>query len=79
VIGRPQPRGLVRPGTVLELSAAQWKYGDGPLTLRVERDRPDLSQFYANEAWVEGWRLDDAGVPVEWMQALVPIQVLRST
>jgi hypothetical protein len=23
-----------------------------------------------------GWRLDDAGVPVEWLQALIPVDVI---
>jgi hypothetical protein len=73
---RADQEGLVRPGLVLELSASQWKYGDGPLKVRVERERLDLSQYYADERWIEGWRLDGSGVPVEWVQALVPIQVL---
>jgi hypothetical protein len=70
------PTELVQAGTVLELSASQWAYGDGPLWLRVERDRADLSRYYDDQRWLEGWRLDDAGVPVEWIQALVPTAVL---
>lgn len=36
---------LVPRGTVLELSASHWRYGDGEPTLRVERERPDLSRW----------------------------------
>jgi hypothetical protein len=66
----------VAAGTVLELSAAQWAYGDGPLRLRVDRDRADLSIYYDDCRWLEGWRIDDAGVPVQWLQALVPVAVI---
>lgn len=68
--------GLVCRGTVLELAASQWKYGDGPLRIRVERDRPDLSRYYEDKVWIEGWRLDETDTPVEWMQALVSVQAL---
>jgi hypothetical protein len=71
-------RKYVQHGTVLELSATQWMYGDGPLRLQVERERLDLSMYYADQRWVEGWRLDDAGVAAEWVQALVPIDVLAA-
>jgi hypothetical protein len=73
----PRPE-LAPAGTVLELAASQWAYGDGPLRLRVVRDRADLSRYYANQRWIEGWRLDDAGAPVEWIQALVPVEVLTN-
>lgn len=66
----------VAPGAVVELSASQWACGDGPLVLKIERDRPDLSRYYEDQLWLEGWRLDDAGVAVEWVQSLVPIAVL---
>jgi hypothetical protein len=72
------PRELVPAGTVLELSASQWKYGDGPLTLRVQRERADLSIYYDDQIWVQGWRLDAAGAPIEWLQALVPVDVILS-
>jgi hypothetical protein len=76
VTAEAPPHTLAPAGTVLHLSAAQWQYGDGPLTLQVERDRADLSIYYDNLRWLEGWRLDDAGVPVEWLQALVPVEVI---
>jgi hypothetical protein len=67
---------FVHPGIVLDLAASQWEYGDGPLRLRVERERVDLSIYYDDRRWVEGWRLDDAGAVVGWTQALVPTRVL---
>lgn len=66
----------VPPDTVLELGAGQWRYGDGPLRMRVDRVRHDLSRYYDDQVWLEGWRLDEAGVPVEQVQALVPVRVL---
>lgn len=61
----------------LKLGADQWDHGDGPLTIRVERVRHDLSRYYYGaKVWVEGYRLDDAGVPVEWLQALIATQLL---
>lgn len=59
-------------GTVLELAADQWEYGDGPLRLRVTRVRHDLSRYYAGErVWIEGVRLDRDGSPIGCVQALV--------
>jgi hypothetical protein len=66
----------VEPGTVVELSASQWAYGDGPLRLQVDRVREDLSRYYDAHVWLEGFRVDEAGVPIEWTQALVPVDVL---
>jgi hypothetical protein len=66
----------IEPGTIVELSAGQWAYGDGPLRLRVDRVRDDLSIYYDDRIWLEGHRLDEAGVPVEWLQALVSVDVL---
>jgi hypothetical protein len=70
------PHEIAPGGTVLELAASKWAYGDGPLRLRVVRDRVDLSIYYDNLRWLEGWRLDDAGVAVEWLQALLPVEVI---
>jgi hypothetical protein len=73
---RTPRRDLVPVGTVLELSASQWMYGDGPLTIRVERERPDLSRYYDHHVWIEGYRVDDAGIAVQWVQALVLVEVI---
>jgi hypothetical protein len=77
MINKASDRAVVDIGTVLELAASEWLYGEGPLRLRVERARTDLSCYYDDQIWLEGWRLDDAGVAVEWMQALIPVAVIR--
>lgn len=62
----------VEPGTELHLREQDWKYGRGPLQLRVQRVRHDISIHYDGEVWIDGWRLDEAtGLPVEGIQALV--------
>jgi hypothetical protein len=66
----------IQPGAVLELGAGEWAYGDGPLRLQVDRVRDDLSRYYDDKVWVEGYALDDSGTPVDWTQALVPVDVL---
>jgi hypothetical protein len=66
----------IQPGAVLELGADQWAYGDGPPRLRVDRVRDDLSRYYTDRVWLEGYKLDDSGTPIEWTQALVPVDVL---
>lgn len=67
----------VPPGTVLQLAAEQWQYADGPLRLRVLRVRHELSRYYdGRHVWIEGLRLDDAGRPGAFVQALVRIDAL---
>lgn len=68
----------VPPGTELHLADADWRYGPGPLWLRVQRVRRDISGYYdGREVWIDGWRLDPyTGVPVAAVQALVRISAL---
>lgn len=67
----------VAPGTVLDLTAGQWEYGDGPLRLRVVRVLGHLSRYYdGRKIWIDGVRLDEGGLPVEAMQILVRTDAL---
>jgi hypothetical protein len=67
----------IAAGMTLRLAAEEWKYGDGPLVLRVDRIRWDLSRYYDDEVWLTGHRLDANGIPTDYVQALVRVAVLR--
>lgn len=63
---------LPQPGEELHLQAGECRYHGGAFVLRVERPRPDLSSYYDGLwLWLEGWRLDENGLPQGQAQFLV--------
>jgi hypothetical protein len=62
----------IAPGTVLDLTADQWEFSDGPLRIRVICISDHLTGYYdGTKVWIDGVRLDDRGLPVEHLQVLV--------
>jgi hypothetical protein len=62
----------IEPGAVLDLTADQWEFSDGPLRLRVIRVLDHLSRYYdGTKVWVDGVRLDASGLPIEHLHVLV--------
>jgi len=73
--GREVPH--LPPGTVLDLGADDWRYGDQRLRLMVEFVRLDLSRYYDNEwVWISGQRLARDGSPLGHLDALVRVAAL---
>jgi len=71
------PKRIPYPGQVLHLGPGEWKYDVRRLHLRVERVRTDISLCYDGEwVWIEGYELDDAGVAIQRIQALVQVAAL---
>jgi hypothetical protein len=54
------PRVSVKPGDVVRLAEADYKYGRGDLTLRISRVRLEISRWYDGHwVWLEG-------TPIRW-------------
>jgi hypothetical protein len=65
----------IEPGAVLDLTADQWEFSDGPLRIRVIRVLDHLSRYYdGSKLWIDGVRLDERGLPVEHLQVLVRVK-----
>lgn len=80
-IRRPSqdPAGSVKPGEVVALKDEDYKYGIGPLNLRILRVRDDLSAYYDGEwIWLEGVELNPDGSAGPFRQALVRASVLTT-
>jgi hypothetical protein len=71
------PRRVPRVGAVLELAAGQWQWGNGPLRIRVDAVRVDISVWYGGDwVWVVGVELDPAGREVVGVQCLVAVDAI---
>ncbi|HET6215300.1 MAG TPA: hypothetical protein VFE14_20715 [Micromonosporaceae bacterium] len=68
----------VAPGDVIHLGPRDWQHSDGAqLRLQVERVRSDLSRYEDVEwVWIEGYDIDDAGLPVGWRAVKVRIAAI---
>ncbi|MBM0229198.1 hypothetical protein [Micromonospora sp. ATA51] len=69
----------VASGDVVQLSEPDYKYGVGPLRLRIARVRLDLSAWYDGQwVWLEGTeiRWDDRDRDGPFRQVLVRVSAL---
>jgi hypothetical protein len=64
----------IAPGAVLELTADQWEFSDGPLRIRVIRVLNHLTRYYdGKKVWIDGVRLDETDLPIEHLQVLIRV------
>lgn len=74
--GKPPGR-LPYVGQVLRLGPADIRYRAGPLVIRVQRIRLDLSEMYDGDwIWVEGEELAQGGAVLAWRQVLVRVDAI---
>lgn len=69
----------IAKGSVVECPPGTWKFSGSRYTLflRVDSVRDDLSGFYDDQVWLEGWQLARDGTPLGWMQALVKVDDVK--
>jgi hypothetical protein len=66
------PNAVPTIGTVIDVGPEEVRYRGRPLKMRIDDYLPEISQWYDGEwVWVQGYELDEADVPISWVQALV--------
>jgi hypothetical protein len=66
------PNAVPKIGMIIEVGPDDVRYRDRPLKMRIDEFLPEISQWYDGEwVWVNGYELNDADVPIAWVQALV--------
>jgi hypothetical protein len=71
------PEYAVGPGDTVDLLPGDREWSHQPLRLQITAIRRDLSQYYDDQVWIEGYELDAYGQRLRWTQELVNISALN--